>query len=69
MLTGRIMNANNTVINKKSDLKDLTETTRIIYDNILQKMPRNQQRSMENAVLPKLEAFLTSVKDFQEKFE
>ncbi len=69
MLTERIINANNTVINKKSDINDLTDTTRIIYDNILQGLPRAQQRTFDNAVLPKLDAFLNAIQDFKERFE
>ncbi len=69
MLTQRIIASNNTVINKKSDIKDLTETTHTIFDNILQALPRTQQRTFEAAVLPKLDAFLTSINDFQERFE
>lgn len=69
MLTERIINSNNTVINKKSDIGDLTDTAHIIYDNILQGLPRTQQRPFENTVLPKLEAFLKSIGDFRERFE
>ncbi len=69
MLTERIIHSNNTVINKKSDINDLTETTRIIYDNIMQGLPRAQQRMFDSAVLPKLEGFLTSVQDFKERFK
>lgn len=68
MLTQRIINSNNTVINKKSDINDLTETTNIIYDNVLHALPRTQQRTFQNAVLPKLEEFLKSIEAFQEHY-
>ena len=69
MLTQRIINSNNTVINKKSDINDLTETTNIIYDNILQALPRTQQRTFQSSVLPKLEEFLKSIENFQEHYK
>ena len=68
MLTERIIKSNNSLINKKNSLEDLTNTTRMIYDNALQTLSREQQRSLENAVLPKLEAFLGAVKSFHERF-
>ena len=34
MLTRRIVSTNNTIINNKSSVEDLTETARIIYQNI-----------------------------------
>ncbi|MAE51518.1 MAG: cyclic nucleotide-binding protein [Micavibrio sp.] len=68
MLTQRVVTANNEVINKKSDIQDLLDTTRIIYQNTLSALPRTQQRTFQNAVLPKLDDFFNAVKSFQERF-
>jgi CRP-like cAMP-binding protein len=68
MLTNRIVEGNNTVINKKSSLDDLTDTTRTIYENVHQTLPRGQQRTFQNAVLPKLEEFLDSIRAFKDRF-
>jgi CRP-like cAMP-binding protein len=68
MLTQRVVSANNTVINKKSDVQDLIDTTRIIYENTLAALPRPQQRTFQNGVLPKLDDFFNAIKSFQERF-
>ena len=69
MLTQRIISANNTVINKKSSLEDLRETTQIIYQNVLSGLPKNRQRTFQNAVLPKLDDFLHAIRAFEEKYK
>lgn len=69
MFGQRILSANNALINKKSYLADLVETTQIIYQNVFTMLPRNQQRTFQNAILPKLEDFVNAVNSFQERFE
>ena len=69
MLTQRIVSANNTVMNKKSDVEDLIETTRIIFQNTLTSLPRSQQRTFQNGVLPKLDDFFNAIRSFQERFK
>lgn len=68
MLSKRIVDANNTVLNKRSDLGDLKDTARIIYENIATKLPRNQQRTFQNTVLPNLQAFLMSLDNFSDRY-
>lgn len=68
MLSQRIVDANNTLLNKKSDLEDLKETSRIIYQNIAVKLSMNQQRNFQNTVLPHLEALLESLDTFKERY-
>ena len=68
MLSQRVMESNNTLLNKKSDLGDLKETARVIYQNIATKLTRNQQRNFQNTVLPHLEALLDSLDTFQERY-
>lgn len=65
MLTKRILSVNNTLVNKQSNVEELINTSRIIYQNILTSMPRSEQREFQNAVLPKLDAFLESLRKFQ----
>ncbi len=69
MLTQRVLSANDTVINKKSDLMDLIESTRTIYQNTLASLPRTQQRTFQNGVSPKLDDFFNAIKSFQERFK
>ncbi|GJL85380.1 MAG: hypothetical protein DHS20C02_11550 [Micavibrio sp.] len=68
MLTNRIVSANNTLMNKGSDMQDMTETARIIFQNVLNSLPKGEQRTFENAVLPKLDEFLDSVRAFKDRF-
>ncbi|MCC6598946.1 MAG: cyclic nucleotide-binding domain-containing protein [Alphaproteobacteria bacterium] len=69
MFAKRITTSNNALINKKSDLSDLIETTQIIYQNVFAALPRNQQRTFQNAVHPKLEDFVNAIQSFQDRFE
>lgn len=66
MLTRRIITANNTLVSKQSDIDDLTNTSRIIYQNVLTSLPRSKQRSFQKAILPKLNDFLEAICEFHE---
>lgn len=68
MLSQRIVDANNTLLNKKNDVEDLKETSRIIYQNIAVKLNANQQRTFQNTVLPHLESLLDSLDTFAERY-
>lgn len=68
MFTKRMVSANNAVIRKKTDTEDLIETSRLIYENVLAELPRSQQRTFQNAVLPKLDDFLEALRAFNERF-
>lgn len=68
MLSQRIVDSNNTLLDKKSDLDDLKETSRVIYQNIAQKLSLNQRRNFQNTVLPHLEALLDSLDTFKERY-
>lgn len=68
MLSERIVDANNTLLNNKSDLSDLKNTARIIYQNIAVKLPKNQLRNFQNTVLPHLEALLVSLDTFRDRY-
>ncbi len=69
MFSQRMISANNAVINKKCDIADLVDTTRVIYQNVFSTLPRTQQRTFQNAVLPKLEDFMNAVKSFEDRFK
>lgn len=68
MLTQRVLSTNNEIMNKKSGLQDLIDTTRIIYQNTYATLPRSQQRTFQNGVLPKLDDFFNAVRSFRERF-
>lgn len=69
MLTQRIVTANNTLVNSKSSSEDLETTTQIIYQNMLSALPQNRQKAFQENVLPKLDAFLGSIRSFREEHE
>ncbi len=68
MLSKRIVDSNNTVLNKRSDIMDLKDTARVIYQNIAVKLTQNQQRNFQNTVLPHLEALLESLETFKDRY-
>ncbi len=68
MLTRRITQTNNSLVNKKQTLKDLQQTTRLIYQNILSGLPTNQKRNCQELVLPAMEEFLESIEQFQDRY-
>jgi CRP/FNR family cyclic AMP-dependent transcriptional regulator len=64
MLTQRIVDSNNSLINKKSDYEDLKETARTIYQNIAFGLDAQAKMSFQNKVLPHLEALLSALDEF-----
>ena len=67
MLTRRIVNANKVLAEKQSDFEDLTSTSRIIYQNILMSLDKNEQSAFQDAVLPKLDELLNAINSFQKE--
>jgi CRP-like cAMP-binding protein len=68
MLARRILDTNRTFLDKKDALGDLRDTCTEIYSSIMTSLPRTQQRTFQNTVLPRLEEFLQVVRDFEERF-
>lgn len=68
MLSKRIVDANNSLLNKKSDLGDLKDTARIIYQNIAVKLNQNQLRNFQNTVLPHLDNLLEALDTFRDRY-
>ncbi len=68
MLSERMLESNNVLMNRKSDPADLQKTARIIYRNIIEKLNPHQQRNFQNTVFPHLEALLDSIDMFQDRY-
>ncbi len=68
MLSRRIIDSNNALMNKKSDFKDLKESAQQVYENISVKLSQTQRRNLENTVLPHLQALLESIDTFTERY-
>lgn len=68
MLMKRIIQTNNALLSRHADLKTMLDVVKNIYDIILVSLPRAQQQTFQNAVLPKLDQFLAAVKSFEDKY-
>lgn len=68
MLMKRIVQTNNALLSRHADVKTLLDVVRNIYEIIIHSLPRTQQQSFQNAVLPKLNQFLEAVQVFEEKY-
>lgn len=69
MLSRRILDSNNTILNKRSDIKDLKDAARTIYENIAVAVPKNQLYILQNNVLPKLEALFDALDSFKDRYD
>ena len=54
-------------MNKQSDVESMRETTQIIYQNIHLRLPESRKRAFQDGVLPKLEALLAVLDEFDQK--
>lgn len=68
MLMNRIVQNNNTLLNRNADIRTLMDAVRNIYDTINESLPASQQISFRNSVLPKLDQLLAAMKAFVEKY-
>lgn len=68
MLMKRIVQTNNALLSRHADVKTLLDVVRNIYDIIMTSLPRAQQQTFQNGVLPKLNQFLEAIHAFEEKY-
>lgn len=68
MLTRRIIDSNNTILNKRSDISDLKDAARTIYENIAVAVPKNQLYTLQNSVLPKMEELFEALDSFKDRY-
>ncbi len=68
MLSSRVLDTNNSLINKKGGLGDLKDAARVIYQNIAAGLPQNQAWNFKNTVLPQLEALFDSIENFKDRY-
>ncbi|MCB9991285.1 MAG: cyclic nucleotide-binding domain-containing protein [Rhodospirillales bacterium] len=69
MLIKRIINGNQKALRVGGELDDLTQTVQSIYKNMENALPAQKKRSLENAVKPKMQAFLDAVADFRKLYD
>ena len=68
MLMKRIIQSNNALLGRHADVDTLRDVVRNIYDMVSLSLPRTQQASFQNSVLPKLDQFLAAIKAFEDKY-
>ena len=68
MLMKRIVQANNAMLNKAGGIGEMIDTVNTMYENLQAGLGPAQKKTLQNAVLPKLEEFLTAVREFDEKY-
>lgn len=66
MLLKRLLQANSALLQRQGSLDDMTAAASIIYENVCNALPPARKQTLQNAVLPKLEAFLAAVREFRE---
>jgi CRP/FNR family cyclic AMP-dependent transcriptional regulator len=69
MLMKRIVQANNAVLNRDASIEDMVETVRTLYQNLEAGLPGAQKKTLQNAVLPKMEEFLNAAQSFADKYK
>ncbi|MGN7502261.1 MAG: cyclic nucleotide-binding domain-containing protein [Alphaproteobacteria bacterium] len=69
MLTKRIIETNNALLNKNDGLDDLQETVLNVYNNVVETLPKTERREFRNAVLPELNNFLDAVARFSRELQ
>lgn len=67
MLTRRIVSKNKDVMDAgDNSIREMTETARFIYENVLSNLDGAQQKDFQEKVLPKLETFLDAVRSYDD---
>lgn len=69
MLTKRVIEGNNALLNKNESADDLQEVVLNIYNNVLETLPTKDRRSFRTEVLPELNNFLDAVSRFAKSQE
>lgn len=64
MLTKRIIETNNALLNKHDGLDDMQDVVLNIYNNVVETLEKDERRKFRNAVLPELNNFLDAVARF-----
>ena len=69
MLSKRVLDSNQTLLNNRGDVQDLKDATRGVYENIAARVPKNQLYTLQSTVLPKLEELFEALDRYQERYE
>lgn len=69
MLSKRVLDSNQTLLNNRGDIQDLKDATQGIYENIAARVPKNQLYTLQSTVLPKLQELFEALDRYQERYE
>ncbi len=69
MLMKRIAQSNKALLRKGGDLNDMTGMVTSIYQELHSSLPPQQKKSLEVALLPPMEAFLSAIRDFRSRYD
>lgn len=69
MLAERVLRANETVVEKRSDIEGLKETVETVYKNVAQGLNFEQKRTLQNLVEPHLVALINGITEFQVRLD
>lgn len=69
MLMKRILSANNAMLNKRNTVEEMIEIVNTIYENLQSTLGAAHRKTLQNAVLPKLEDFLNAARAFDERYK
>lgn len=68
MLSRRILDSNNTILNNRGTVQDLKDAARTVYENISVTLPMNQLYSLQSNVLPKLQELFEAIDAFSDRY-
>jgi CRP-like cAMP-binding protein len=68
MLTQRIKDANDAIADKRGNLRAIIKTAESMVNNTKAGMPIEQRHGFDNNVLPKLDALVIAVENFQARY-
>lgn len=68
MLTQRIKDANDAIADKRGNLRAIIKTAEIMVNNTKAGMPIEQKHGFDNNVMPKLDALIVAIENFQARY-
>ncbi|MBX2834651.1 MAG: cyclic nucleotide-binding domain-containing protein [Micavibrio sp.] len=69
MMSQRMQISNKAILNKADTVDELISATRVIYTNIMSGLPEIEQQMFHNDVVPNMDLFLKSLRQFKDKID
>lgn len=67
MLIKRVIDGNNSILNRQGSTDDMEEVLLNLYDNILETLPPNKKRRFKALIMPDLNNLMDSLRAFEEE--